>query len=165
MTAETSLGITIKLTVTAMDVREPIFAYYHKIEESPENREAEWHGQPLVTKTFRDNGKYWVTLSFPDLPDIYCLDESHGRLKGMSLEKAIEKLGEHGRIAWGHEHFITAIWEGIQVLDFKKSYQRLKEILGDLSARAQAGKFSEDPQWKAFGPTPETLEEIARALK
>ena len=161
MTPEIRLGLKLDLTITALDIREPIFAHYREIEGSRENQEAQRHGHPLVTKTFRDGGKYWVTLSFPDLPDIFCLDERHNDLRGIPLEEAVRKFGAHSesfaRITWGHQHFITAIWEGIQVLDFEKSYQRLKEILGE--------KFPKDPQWKAYGPTPETLEEIAKALK
>ncbi|MFQ5853761.1 MAG: hypothetical protein ACE5JU_24645 [Candidatus Binatia bacterium] len=161
MTPEIRLGLKLDLNITALDIREPVFAYYHEIEGSRENQEAEQHGHPLVTKTFRDSGRYWVTLSFPDLPDIFCLDEPHNDLRGVPTEEAVKRYGTHSesfaRITWGHQHFITATWEGIQVLDFDKSYQRLKEILGE--------KFPKDPQWKAYEPTPETLEEIARALK
>ena len=161
MAPEIRLGLKVDLTITALDIREPVFAYYHEIEGSRENQEAQRHGHPLVTKTFRESGRHWVTLSFPDLPNIYCLDEPHSHLRGVTLEEAINKFGGYGenlaRITWGHQHFITAVWEGIQALDFEKSYQRLKEILGE--------KCPKDPEWKAYGPTPETLEEIARALK
>ncbi len=150
--------MTVRLTITELIIIEPIFHHYYQGERSAEHREAESHGLPLVTKRFHDGGQYWVTLSFPDLPDIFCLDERHGRFKGVALEEALRQHGDesHIRIGWGHDHFITAIWEGIQVLDFEKSYQRPKEILGE--------KFPKDPQWKAYGPTPQTLEEIARAL-
>ncbi len=154
-----SLDFTFRLTITELDIREPIFHHYHQVERSAEHREAQSHGFPLVTKRFHDGGQYWVTLSFPDLPDIFCLDESHGRFKGVALEEALRHFGDetHVRIGWGHEHFITAIWKGTQVLEFEKSYRRLKEILGE--------KFPKEPQWKEYGPTPETLEEIAKALK
>lgn len=155
------LGLKVDLTITALDIRGPVFAYYHEIEGSRENQEAERHGHPLVTKTFRDGGRYWVTLSFANLPDIFCLDEAHMSLRGVPLDEAVRKYGAHSesfaRITWGHQHFITAVWEGIQVLDFEKSYQRLKEILGE--------KFPKDPEWKPHTPTPETLEQIAAALK
>jgi len=159
MTPEISLGLKVDLTITELDIRGPIFLHYHQVERSAEHQEAESHGLPLVTKRCHDEGQYWVTLSFPDLPDIFCLDERHGRFKGVALEKALRHFGDetHVRIGWGDEHFITATWEGIQVLEFEKSYQRLKEILGE--------KLPKDPQWKAYGPTPQSLEEIARALK
>ncbi len=161
MTPEIRLGFKLDLSITALDIREPVFAYYHEIEGSHENREAQRHGHPLVTKTFRDGRRYWVTFSFPDLPDIFCLDERHNDLRGVPLDEAVRRLGAHSesftRITWGHQHFITAVWEGIQVLDFEKSHQRLKEILGE--------KFPKDRQWKPHTPTPETLEQIAAALK
>ncbi len=161
MTPEIRLGFKLDLSITALDIRQPIFAYYHEIEGSRENQEAQRHGHSLVTKTCREDGRYWVNLSFPNLPDIFCLDEAHNKLRGIPLEEALRRFGAQSesfaRISWRHEHFITAVWEGIQVLDFEKSYQRLKDILG--------GKFPKDPQWKPHAPTPETLEQIAAALK
>jgi len=104
MASEIRLGFKLDLCITAPDVREPIFAYYHRIERSRENQEAQRHGQGLVTKTFRDSGRYWVTLSFPDLPDIFCLDELtttcgefHWKRRSTELEhKAKILLGSHG---------------------------------------------------------------------
>ena len=159
MPSQLSLGLTVRLTITEVDIRDPIFRHYHEVESSAEQREAESHGSPLATKRFHDGGRYWVTLSFPDLPDIFCLDEGHGRFKGVTLEEALRGSGEESpvRIGWGHEHFITAIWEGIQVLEFEKSYRRLKEILGE--------KFPKDPEWKPHTASPETLEQIAATLK
>jgi hypothetical protein len=58
MPSEVTLGLKIDLRITAQDVREPIFAYYHELERSCENQEALQHGQTLVTKTFRDGGRY-----------------------------------------------------------------------------------------------------------
>lgn len=158
MASQLSLGLTIRLTITEVDIRDPVFRHYHEVESSAEQREAESHSSPLVTKRFHDGGGYWVTLSFPDLPDIFCLDESHGRFKGMTLEEALARFGEesHVRIGWGHEHFITAVWEGTQVLEFKKSYRRLKEVLGE--------KFPKEPEWDPHSATPKTLEQIAATL-
>jgi hypothetical protein len=160
MTSERTLGLKINLRITAQDIREPIFAYYHQVERSHENQEAERRGQGLVTKRFRDSGRYWVSLSFPDLPDIFCLDERHNKLRGIPLEEAINRFGAQSesfaRISWRHENFITATWEGIRVLDFQKSYERLKEILGE--------KFFKDVNWQPFHPTPQTLKEIAERL-
>jgi hypothetical protein len=82
--SEIRLSFKLDLCITALDVREPIFAYYHEVERSRENQEAERHGQAVVTKTFRGSGRYWVTLSFPDLPDIFCLDERHNKLRGIN---------------------------------------------------------------------------------
>jgi hypothetical protein len=156
--SEIRLSFKLDLCITALDVREPIFAYYHEIERSRE--EAERHGQALVTKTFSDSGRYWVNLSFPDLPDIFCLDEAHNKLRGISLDEAINRFGAQSesfaRISWRHENFITATWEGIRVLEFEKSYNRLKEVLGE--------KFFKDLNWKPFHPTPQTLKEIAETL-
>jgi hypothetical protein len=42
------------------------------------------------------------------------------------------------------------------VFDFQKSYERLKEVLGE--------KFFKDLNWKPFHPTPQTLKEIAETL-
>jgi hypothetical protein len=160
MASEIRLGFKLDLCITAPDVREPIFAYYHRIERSRENQEAQRHGQGLVTKTFRDSGRYWVTLSFPDLPDIFCLDELHDNLRGISLEEAINRIGAQSenfaRISWRHENFITATWQGIRVFDFPKSYNRLKEILSE--------KFPKDLNWQPFHPTPQTLKEIGETL-
>ena len=97
-------GLKIDLRITAQDIREPIFAYYHELERSHENQKARQHGQALVTKTFRDGGTYWVTLSFPDLPDIFCLDErttTSGEFPGRGCQadlgrKAKVLLGSHG---------------------------------------------------------------------
>jgi hypothetical protein len=61
MTSEITLGFKIDLRITALDIRDPIFAYYHEVERSRENQEAQRHGQALVTKTFRDGGRYWVS--------------------------------------------------------------------------------------------------------
>lgn len=140
-------------------MREPIFRYYHKVESSAEQRKAESHGSPLVTKRLHDGERYLVTLSFPDLPDILCLDEEHSRFKGVTLEEALRGPSTvWDRIDWGHEHFITAVWEGTQVLKFEKSYRRLKEILGD--------KFPTKPlpEQRWGNPMTETLREIAAAL-
>ena len=130
------------------------------MERSRENQEAERHGQALVTKNFRDSGRYWVTLSFPDLPDIFCLDERHNKLRGIPLEEAINRFGAQSesfaRISWRHENSITATWEGIRVFDFQKSYVRLKQILGE--------KFPTDLNWDPFRPTPQTLKDIAETL-
>jgi len=160
MTSEVTLGLKIDLRITAQDIREPIFAYYHELERSRENQEAERHGQALVRKRFRGSGRYWVTHSFPDLPDIFCLDEAHNKLRGIPLEEAINRLGSQSesfaRISWRHENFITATWEGIRVFDFQKSYERLKEVLGE--------KFFKDLNWQPFHPTPQTLKEIAETL-
>lgn len=160
MTSEIKLGFKLDLSVTALDIREPIFAYYHELERSRENQEAQQHGQALVTKTFRDGGRYWVTLSFPDLPDIFCLDERHNKLRGISLEEAVSRYGAQSesfaRVSWRHENFITATWQGRWVFDFSKSYNRLKVILGE--------KFPKNPNWQHYQPTPQTLKEIAETL-
>ncbi len=160
MTSEVTLGLKIDLRITAQDIREPIFAYYHEIECSRENQEAERHGQALVTKTFRDGGRYWVTLSFPDLPDIFCLDEPHNKLRGISLEEVISRYQVEGesfaRVSWGHENFILATWQGIRVFDFRSTYIRLKEVLGE--------KFPPNLNWQPYQPTPQTLKEIAETL-
>ena len=160
MTSEATLGLKIDLRITAQDVREPIFAYYHELERSRENQEARQHGQALVTKTFRDSGRYWVTLSFPDLPDIFCLDESHNKLRGIPLEEVISRYRGQGesfaRVSWRHENFINARWQGIRVFDFQKSYERLKEVLGE--------KFFKDLNWQPFHATPQTLKEIAETF-
>jgi hypothetical protein len=89
MSSEIRLGFKLDLSITTLDIREPIFAYYHELQRSRENQEARQHGHALVTKTFRDGGRYWVTLSFPDLPDIFCLDERHNKLRGIPLEEAV----------------------------------------------------------------------------
>jgi hypothetical protein len=160
MTSEITLGLKINLRITAQDIREPIFVYYHELERSPENQEARQHGQALVTKTFRDDGRYWVTLTFPDLPDIFCLDEPHNKLRGIPLEEAISRFGAQSesfaRVSWRHENFITATWQGRWVFDFPKSYNRLKVILGE--------KFPKNPNWQPYQPTPQTLKEIAETL-
>lgn len=158
MASKLSLGLTVRLTITEVDIREPIFRHYHEVESSGEHGEAESHGCPLVTKRFHDGVSYWVTLSIADLPDIFCLDERHGRFKGMTLQEALRQSGDesHVRIGWGHEHFITAVWEGTQVLEFEKSYSRLKEILGE--------KFPKELKWAPCDPTPRTLREIANTL-
>jgi hypothetical protein len=160
MTSEITLGLKIDLRITTQDIREPIFAHYHELERSRENQEAQQHGQALVTKTFRDGGRYWVTLSFPDLPDIFCLDERHNKLRGITLEEAVSRYGAQSesfaRVSWRHENFITATWQGIRVFDFPNSYNRLKEILGE--------KFPKDPNWQPYQPTPQTLKEIAETL-
>ncbi len=126
MTSEITLGLKIDLGITAQDIREPIFAYYHEIEHSRDNREAQRFGQSVVTKTFRDGWRYWVTLSFPDLPDIFCLDELHNKLRGITLEEAVRRYGmqseSFARVSWRHEHSITARWQGIRVFDFPQSY-------------------------------------------
>jgi hypothetical protein len=113
-----------------------------------------------VAKTFRDSGRYWVTLSFPDLPDIFCLDELHNRVRGITLEEVISRYRVQGesfaRVSWRHENFINARWQGIRVFDFRTSYTRLKEILGD--------KFPTNPNWQRYPPTPQTLKEIAETL-
>ena len=96
MASEVTLGLKIDLRITAQDIREPIFAYYHQLERSRENQEARQHGQTFVTKTFRDGSRYWVTLSFPDLPDILCLDEPHNTLRGIPLEEVISRYGVQG---------------------------------------------------------------------
>jgi hypothetical protein len=160
MSSEVTLGLKIDLRITAQDIREPIFAYYHELERSRENQEARQHGQALVAKTFRDSGRYWVTLSFPDLPDIFCLDELHNKVRGITLEEVISRYRVQGesfaRVSWRHENFITATWEGIRVLEFEKTYNGLKEILGE--------KFFKDLNWQSFQPTPQTLKEIAETL-
>jgi hypothetical protein len=113
-----------------------------------------------VTKTFRDGGRYWVSLFFPDLPDIFCLDELHNKLRGVPLEEAVSRYGAQSesfaRVSWRHENFITATWQGIRVFDFPKSYNRLKEILGE--------KFPKNPNWQPYQPTPQTLKEIVETL-
>jgi hypothetical protein len=160
MSSEIRLGFKLDLFITALDIREPIFAYYHRLQRSRENQEARQHGHALVTKTFRDGGRYWVTLSFPDLPDIFCLDERHNKLRGIPLEEAVSRYGAQSesfaRVSWRHENFITATWQGIRVFDFPKSYNRLKEILGE--------KFPTNPNWQPYQPTPQTLKEIAETL-
>jgi len=160
MTSEATLGLKIDLRITAQDIREPIFAYYHELERSRENQEARQYGHALVAKTFRDSSGYWVTLSFPDLPDIFCLDEPHNKLRGIPLEEAVSRYGlqseSFARVSWRHEHSITARWQGIRVFDFPKSYNRLKEILGE--------KFPTNPNWQPYQPTPQTLKEIAETL-
>jgi len=160
MSSEIRLGFKLDLSITGLDITEPIFAYYHAIEGSRENQEAQQHGQPLVTKTFRDGGRYWVTLSFPDLPDIFCLDELHNKLRGVPLEEAVSRFGAQSesfaRVSWRHENFITATWQGRWVFDFPKSYNRLKVILGE--------KFPKNPNWQPYQPTPQTLKEIAETL-
>ena len=160
MASEVTLGLKIDLRITAQDIREPIFAYYHELERSRENQEALQHGQTLVTKTFRDGGRYWVMLSFPDLPDIFCLDEPHNKLRGISLEEAVSRYGvqseSFARVSWRHENFINARWQGIRVFDFRSSYIRLKEVLGE--------KFPRNLNWQPYQPTPQTLKEIAETL-
>jgi hypothetical protein len=160
MTSEATLGLKIDLRITAQDIREPIFAYYHELERSRENQEARQHGQALVAKTYRDASGYWVTLSFPDLPDIFCLDEPHNKLRGIPLEEAVDGYGvqseSFARVSWRHENFINARWQGIRVFDFRSSYIRLKEILGE--------KFPRNLNWQPYQPTPQTLKEIAETL-
>ena len=160
MASEVTLGLKIDLHIAAQDIREPIFAYYHELERSRENQEARQHGQALVAKTFRDSGRYWVTLSFPDLPDIFCLDESHNKVRGITLEEVISRYRVQGesfaRVSWRHEHSITARWQGIRVSDFPQSYNRLKEILSE--------KFPKNLNWQRYQPTPETLKKIAETL-
>jgi len=160
MASELTLGLKIDLHITAQGIREPIFAYYHDLERSSENQEGAQRGQPLVTKTFRDSGRYWVTLSFPNLPDIFCLDETHNKLRGIPLDAAINRFGAERasftRISWRHENSITATWEGIRVLDFQKSYESLKEVLGET--------LPKDLSWQPFRPTPQTLKQIAEAF-
>ena len=160
MASEVTLGLKIDLHIAAQDIREPIFAYYHELERSRENQEARQHGQALVAKTFRDSGRYWVTLSFPDLPDIFCLDESHNKVRGITLEEVISRYRVQGesfaRVSWRHEHSITARWQGIRVFDFPQSYNRLKEILSE--------KFPKNLNWQRYQPTPETLKKIAETL-
>ncbi len=160
MTPEITLGFKIDLRITALDIRDPIFAYYHEVERSRENQEAQRNGQAVVTKTFRDGGRYWVSLFFPDLPDIFCLDELHNKLRGVPLEEAVSRYGAQSesfaRVSWRHENFITATWQGIRVFDFPKSYNRLKAVLGE--------KFPKNPNWQPYQPTPETLKKIVGAL-
>ena len=160
MTSEATLGLKIDLRITAQDIREPIFAYYHELECSRENQEARQHGQALVTKKFSDGGRYWVTLSFPDLPDIFCLDESHNKVRGITLEEVIRRYRVQGesfaRVSWRHENFINARWQGIRVFDFQSSYIRLKEVLGKT--------FPRNLNWQSYQPTPQTLKEIAETL-
>ena len=160
MASEVILGLKIDLHIAAQDIREPIFAYYHELERSRENQEARQHGQALVAKTFRDSGRYWVTISFPDLPDIFCLDESHNKVRGITLEEVISRYRVQGesfaRVSWRHEHSITARWQGIRVFDFPQSYNRLKEILSE--------KFPKNLNWQPYQPTPETLKKIAETL-
>ena len=38
MASEVTLGLKIDLRITAQDIREPIFAYYHELERSPKTR-------------------------------------------------------------------------------------------------------------------------------
>jgi hypothetical protein len=160
MASEVTLGLKIDLRITAQDIREPIFAYYHELERSRENQEARQHGHALVAKTFRDGGGYWVTLSFPDLPDILCLDEPHNKLRGIPLEEVISRYRLQGesfaRISWRHENSISARWQGMRVLDFRSSYIRLKEVLGE--------KSPQNLSWQPYQPTPQTLREIAETL-
>lgn len=160
MASEVTLGLKIDLRITAQDIREPIFAYYHELERSREKQEARQHGHALVAKMFRDSGGYWVTLSFPDLPDIFCLDESHNKLRGIPLEEVISCYRVQGesfaRVSWRHENSINARWHGIRVLDFRSSYIRLKEVLGE--------KFPRNLNWQPYQPTPQTLKEIAETL-
>ena len=160
MSSEIRLGLKLDLSITAQDIREPIFVYYHELERSRENQEARQHGQALVTKTFRDSGRYWVTLSFPDLPDIFCLDESHNKLRGIPLEEVISRYRGQGesfaRVSWRHENFINARWQGIRVFDFRSSYTRFKEVLGET--------FPRNLNWQPYQPTPQTLKEIAETL-
>jgi hypothetical protein len=160
MTSEATLGLKIELRITAQDIREPIFAYYHELERSRENQSARQHGQALVAKTYRDGSGYWVCLSFPDLPDIFCLDEPHNKLGGIPLEEVISRYRLQGdtfaRVSWRHENSINAHWQGIRVLDFRSSYIRLKEVLGV--------KFPQNLSWQPYQPTPQTLREIAETL-
>ena len=160
MSSEIRLGLKVDLSITAQDIREPIFAYYHELERSRENQEARQHGQDLVTKTFRDGGRYWVTLCFPDLPEIFCLDELHNKLRGITQEEAVRRYGAQSesfaRVSWRHEHSITARWQGIRVFDFPQSYNRLKEVLSE--------KFPKNLNWQRYQPTPETLKKIVGAL-
>jgi hypothetical protein len=160
MTSEATLGLKIDLRITAQDIREPIFAYYHEFERSRENQEARQHGQALVAKMFRDSGGYWVTLSFPDLPDIFCLDEPHNKLRGIPLEEVISRYRVQGesfaRVSWKHENSIIARWHAMSVLDFRPSYIRLKEVLGE--------KLPQNLTWQPYQPTPQTLREIAQTL-
>jgi hypothetical protein len=160
MTSEITLGLKIDLRITVQDIREPIFAYYHQLERSHENQKALQHGQTLVTKTFRDGSRYWVMLSFPDLPNIFCLDEPHNKLRGIPLEEAVSGYGvqseSFARVSWRHENFINARWQGIRVFDFRTSYIRLKEVLGE--------KFPRNLNWQPYQPTPQTLKDIAETL-
>jgi len=160
MSSEIRLGLKLDLSIMAQDIREPIFAYYHELERSHENQEARQHAQALVTKTFKDSGRYWVTLCFPDLPDIFCLDESHNKVRGIALEEVIRRYRVEGesfaRVSWRHENFINARWQGIRVSDFRSSYIRLKEVLGE--------KFPRNLNWQHYQQTPQTLKKIAETL-
>ena len=160
MTSEITLGLKIDLRITAQDIREPIFAYYHELERSRENQKARQHGQALVTKTFRDGGTYWVTLSFPDLPDIFCLDERYNNLRGIPLEEAVRGSGvqseSFARVSWRHENFINARWQGLSVFDFRSSYIKLKEILGE--------KFPRNLNWQTRPAHASNPQKIVQAL-
>ena len=160
MTSEATLGLKIDLRITAQDIRGLIFAYYHDLEGSRENQEARQHGHTLVARTFKDSAGYWVMLSFPDLPDIFCLDEPHNKLRGIPLEEVISRYRVQGesfaRVSWRHENFINVRWQGIRVFDFQPSYIKLKEVLGE--------KFPQNLSWQPYRPTPQTLREIAETL-
>jgi hypothetical protein len=116
-----------------------------------------WRGDREVQIILDSSG---VSLFFPDLPDIFCLDELHNKLRGVPLEEAVSRYGAQSesfaRVSWRHENFITATWQGIRVFDFPKSYNRLKEILGE--------KFPRNPNWQPYQPTPQTLKEIVETL-
>ena len=148
MTSEITLGLKMDLRITAQDIREPIFAYYHELERYHENQKARQHGQALVTKTFRDGGTYWVTLSFPDLPDIFCLDERYNDLRGIPLGRSRQGSGvqsEKSRSGLMEaRNFVNARWQGLRVFDFRSSYIGLKEVLGE--------KFSRNLNWRPDHP-------------
>lgn len=150
---------TLAVTFTGPDVRQPLFRYYHELEASSDHELGCSHGQPLVLKQPAD--AYYVTLTFPDLPDIYCLDERHGRFQGIPLEAAVAGAPQRAReitFQWLHEHFITATWTGVMVPEFEPLWRRLLEILGPPWAGLRITQGSQP-----YG-TPDDLARVGRFL-
>jgi len=135
ITGSLTTGCRLEIELTATDIREHIWQYLRRLEESTEQEVAKEHGQTLYQKESLPNPRY-IRLSFlKDFPDIVCLHESVGLFSGLSLEGALAREKDEApfvKKVWFDEHSINAIWQGFDLDEFATSWKNLLAALNDL---------------------------------
>ncbi|GJL52736.1 MAG: hypothetical protein NPIRA01_39630 [Nitrospirales bacterium] len=137
ITGSLTTGYRLEFELTATDIRECIWKYLQKLEESVDQQVAREHRQILFQKESLPNPRY-IRLSFlKDFPDIICLHESVGLFRGLSLEETLARESDAApfvKKVWLDEHSINAIWQGFDLDEFATSWKNLLAVLNDLGS-------------------------------